>query len=53
MGYCFVKCINYLTGGDYKQQYLNFIRYEKRRSNFMTKARIQPFSRANNIILGY
>ena len=52
-GYCFVKCINYLTGQDYKQQYLDFIRNEKRRSNIMTKARIQPFCRANNIDLGY
>ena len=52
-GYCFVKCINFLTGQDYKQQYLEFIRNEKRRSNFMTKARIQPFCRANNINLGY
>ena len=24
-GYCFVKCINYLTGGDYKKQHLYFI----------------------------
>ena len=23
-GYCFVNCINYLTGEDYKQQFLNF-----------------------------
>ena len=30
-GYCFVKCNNYLTGQDYKQQYLDFIRNEKRR----------------------
>ena len=52
-GYCFIKCINYLTGQDYKQQYLDFIRNEKRRSNIMTKARIQPFCRANNINLGY
>ena len=52
-GYCFVKCINFLTGQDYKQQYLDFIRNEKRRSNIMTKARIQPFCRANNINLGY
>ena len=42
-GYCFVKCINFLTGQDYKEQYLEFIRNEKRRSNIMTKARIQPF----------
>ena len=52
-GYCFVKCINFLTGQDYKQQYLEFIRNEKRRSNIMTKARIQPFCRANKINLGY
>ena len=52
-GYCFIKCINFLTGQDYKQQYLEFIRNEQRRSNIMTKARIQPFCRANNINLGY
>ena len=52
-GYCFVKCINFFTGQDYKQQYLDFIRNEKRRSNIMTMARIQPFCRANNINLGY
>ena len=51
--YCFVKCINYLTGRDYKQEHLRFIRNEKRRSNIMTMARIQPFCRANNINLGY
>ena len=51
--YCFVKCINYLIGEDYKQQYLDFIRNEKTRSNIMTLARIQPFCRANNINLGY
>ena len=52
-GYCFIKCVNFLTGQDYKDKYLEFIRNEKRRSNIMTKARIQPFCRANNIILGY
>ena len=52
-GYCFIKCVNFLIGQDYKQQYLEFIRNEKRRSNIMTKARIQPFCRANNISLGY
>ena len=52
-GYCFVKCINFLTGRDYKEQFLEFIRNESRRSNIMTKARIQPFCRANNIDLGY
>ena len=52
-GYCFIKCVNFLTGQDYKDKYLDFIRTEKRRTNSMTKARIQPFCRANNINLGY
>ena len=52
-GYCFVKCINCLTGQDYKQQYLDFIRNEKRRSNIMTMARIQPCLRKFGINLGY
>ena len=50
--YCFVKCVNFSTREDYKQQYLDFIRNENKRSNFMTKTRIQPFYRANNINLG-
>ena len=29
-GYCFVKCINFITGENYKQQYLDFIRNEKK-----------------------
>ena len=52
-GHCFVKCINYLTGQNYKQQYLDLIRNEKRGTKIMTKARIQPFCRAININLGY
>ena len=52
-GDCFVKCFNFLTGEDFKQQYLDFIRNEQRRSNIMTNARIQPFCRANNINLRY
>ena len=51
-GYCFINCIIFLTGEDYKEQYLDFIRNEKRRTNIMTKARIQPFCRVNNINLG-
>ena len=51
--YCFFKCINFLTGGDYKEQYFDFIRSEQRRSNIMTKARIQPLCGAKNINLGY
>ena len=26
IGYCFLKCVKFLTGEDYKQQYLDFIR---------------------------
>ena len=52
-GYCCVECFNFRTGQDYKPQHLDFIRNEKRRSNIMTKASIQPFCRANNINLGY
>ena len=51
-GYCFIKCNKFLTGEDYKQHYLGFITNEKRRSTIMTMARIQPFRRANNFILG-
>ena len=52
-GYCFIKCINFLTGRDYKEQYLDFIRNEKRRTNIMTMARIQPCLKKLGIDLGY
>ena len=51
-GYCFVKCVKYLTGQDYKQEYLDFIRNEKRRSKIMTMARIQPCLKKLDIDLG-
>ena len=28
-GSCFIKCVNFSTGEDYKQQYIDFIRTEK------------------------
>ena len=49
----FFLCVNFLLGEDYLQQYPDFIRNEKKRSNNTTKARIQPFCRANNIDIGY
>ena len=52
-GYSFIKCINILTGGDYKQQYLDFIRNEKRISKIMVSARIQPCLRKLGVNLGY
>ena len=52
-GYYFVKRINFIIGEGYKQQYLDFIRNEKTRSNTMTKGRIQLFRRANLINIGY
>ena len=50
---CFVKCINYLTGNDYTQQNLDFIREGDRRKNVMTLARIQPFVKQYGIEIGY
>ena len=41
--YCFMRCINFLTGKDYERIFLDFARDEKRRSNIMTLARIQLF----------
>ena len=52
-GYCFVKCNNFITGEDYNEQYLDFIRNEQGPSKILTKARIQPFCRAKNFNLGY
>ena len=51
--YCFHKCVKLSTIEDYKQQYLDFLRNEKRRSIILTQVRIQPFCWANNIKLGY
>ena len=39
-GYCFVKCFNYLTGKNFNQELLVFIRNEKKRPDVMTMARI-------------
>ena len=52
-GYCFIKCKNFITGEDYKEQNLKLVRNEKRRSNVMSMARIQPFCRTNIINIGY
>ena len=52
-GYCFIKCVILLTGQDYKQQYPDFIRNEKRRTNIMTMSCIQPCLRKLGIDLGY
>ena len=42
-----------MTGQDYKQEYLGFIRNEKRRCNIMTMARIQPCFKKLGIDLSY
>ena len=52
-GICFIKCINYLTGKVYTDDFLTFNRTEQRRSNVMTSARIQPFCRKYIINIGY
>ena len=51
-GYCFIKCIIFSTVEDYKDQYLDFIRIGKRRSNVRTMARIQPCLKKLGIDLG-
>ena len=51
-GNCCIKCINYFTKKDYTEEFLTFIRTEQRRSNVMTSARVQPFSRKHNINIG-
>ena len=48
-----LEVLLFLTSEDYQQQFPDFIRSEQRRSNIMTKARNQQFSRANNNNLGY
>ena len=52
-GYCFVICVNFLTGQYYKDQYLEFIQNEKRRSKITEMARIQPCLRKLGVDLGY
>ena len=49
---CFVKRFEYLTGKDYTEKFLPFIRTEQRQSNVMTSARVQPFCRKHNINIG-
>ena len=49
----FIKCFNCLTGKDYTEEFLTFIRTEQRRSNVMTSARIQPFCRKFKINISY
>ena len=51
-GYCFVKCISFITGQVFQRQCLYFIRNEKRRANMMTRAGIHLFCRANSFSLG-
>ena len=46
---CFLKCINYLTGKDYKTEYSEFSQNENRRKNVTTTARIQPFASQHGI----
>ena len=49
---CFTRTITYLTGKEYMNEFLTFTRDEQRRSNVMTSARIQPFSKKHTIFIG-
>ena len=48
----FRKSIKYLTGKDYMNDFLTFLRIEKRRKNVMTSARFQSFCKEHNINIG-
>ena len=50
---CFIKSISSLTGKEYRQHFLQFIRNQRRRKYLMTQARIQPFCKANVFNIGY
>ena len=52
-GYCSVKCINFIRSEDYKEKNRDLIRIEKKRSIFMTMARIQPCLWELSMDLGY
>ena len=49
---CFIKCIKFLTGKNYTEEFRDFIRKEKCRSGVMPSARIQAFCRKYNINIG-
>ena len=49
---CFIKCTNFLSGKDYREETLTFLWEEKRQSNVMTPARIQPFWK-NTLLISY
>ena len=48
---CFMMCISYLTGDDYTEEFLTFIRDERRRK-VMTVAIFQLFCRRHIIRIG-
>ena len=51
-GFCFIKCPNVVTGKSYTEEFLNFSRFEQKKSNAMTSARVQPFCRKHNFNIG-
>ena len=48
----FIGCIKILACEDYKQMFFDFSRDERRRSNVIINATIQPFCLANSINIG-
>ena len=52
-GICFIKLNKYLTGKDFMNEFLKFIRDEERRPNVLKNATIQPFvKKKHNINIG-
>ena len=51
-GNCFIKYFNYLTGKEYTEEFLTFIRTEQKTANVIASARVQPFRGKNTINVG-
>ena len=49
---CFLKCINYIFKKDFSNEYFEFIKSYKRRSNVMTRCRIPEFCKRYKIDIG-
>ena len=51
--YFFINTSNFLTGKDYKQQFIEFVSNLQRRCQVRTQTRIQPFCRVNIFTMGF
>ena len=49
---CFLKCINYIFNKDFNEEYFEFIKSYKRRTNVMPRCRIPEFCKRYKIDIG-